>query len=146
MFYPEFEEKIKSGEILVGDLVWVAGYQHADPLQKPERHVPPTLVQVMANADLPYNRNTSSIGYHFRACGKSGKLLARVINPYVGAVSRYDPNEGSLYISFMEEDAKVSYVAAAKVAKGKLAKVQQEWIDKFARLNAEIDTRISKNE
>jgi len=45
MLYPELAQKIKEGEVMVGDLVWVTGYSHNNFAEKPARHVPPTLVK-----------------------------------------------------------------------------------------------------
>ena len=146
MFYPEFELKVRSGEIMVGDLMWVTGYYHNDALLKPTRHVPPTLVQVMANDELAQSRNVLLSGYHFRPCGKSGKLLGRALYSYESSANRYNRGDGgSLHIFFTEDEAKVAYVAAALVVKSQLAEAERLAIDNFARLNAEVDKRIAKN-
>jgi len=146
MFYPEFEEKVKSGEIMIGDLMWVTGYYHNDVLQKPTRHVPPTLVQVMANNELPQNQNILLSGYHFRPCGKSGKLLDRVLYSYESSANRYNRGDrGSIHIFFTEDEAKAAYVAAALVVKAQLVKAEQLAADNFAHLHTEVDKRIAKN-
>lgn len=147
MFYPEFEVKVNTGLIMVGDYVWVTGYYHDNPLQKPTRHVPPTLVEVTSNKSLPSSRRIPTSGYHFCPLGKSGKVLSKVILPYEGALGVLwnSGNYGSLNIFLTEVEARDSYVEAAEVVKVKIAEARKAMLDDCDRLAAEVDARIAKN-
>ena len=144
MLYPELEQKLKDEELVEGDLVWVTGYYHNDYTEKPTRHVQPTLVQIMSNDKLPKYKKVYYATYHFRACGKSGKLLAAVIAPYdnTGFRSR---TGGSLDIFLTEDEAKAAYITAANEVKIGIAKIKKIWSDRFDALLTEVDERIAKN-
>lgn len=144
MLYLELEKKLKDGEISEGDLVWVTGYYHNDYTEKPTRHVAPILVQIMGNDKLPKHKRVYYADYHFRACGKSGKLLAAVIAPYdnTGYRSR---TGGSLDIFLTEDEAKAAYVVAATEVKAGIAQTKKVMSDRFDALLTEIDERIDKN-
>ena len=147
MLYPELEQKIKTGAVKVGDLMWVTGYYQNKPIANPSRHVPPTLVQVTSNTELPAIRKIPSGGYHFRPWGKSGKVLSRVILPYEGAVAILwnSGDSGSLDIFLLEKEAKAAYVAAAYAVKLDIAKVLDAAVKNCARLDAEVDERIAEH-
>lgn len=142
MFYPEFEKKIKSGEVMEGDLVWVTGYYHNDPLLKPTRHVRPTLAQVTKNTGTPISRS-KSFDYHFRPCGKSGKLLAAVISPYDN-IPFYTERGGSLGFFFTEDEAKSAYLKDAKAVKKEITEAYAIITANFQAKFAEVDKRIAE--
>jgi hypothetical protein len=143
MLYPELDRRVKSGEIMVGDLVWVTSYYYNNPsTEKPTRHVPPTLVQVTSNHDLACRTSLSS-GYHFRPCGKSGKLLSKVILPYEGSAgNERSTDRGSIHIFLIEEEARSAYVAAANVVKSQFAEVLRIAVETCAQRTAGVDERI----
>ena len=147
MLYPELEQKIKAGVVKVGDLVWVTAYYHDTPLLKPTRRVAPILTQITSNTALPAIRRIPSSSYHFRPCGKSGKLLSKVILPYEGplAILWSSGDHGSISIFFTESEARASYVAAANVVKLQIAEALRETVDACARLTAEVDERIAED-
>ena len=143
MLYPELEQKVKAGVVMVGDLVWVTSYYHDNPsTEKPTRHVPPTLVQVMSNHYLSVKSNPAS-GYHFRPCGKSGKLLSKVIYPYDGvSANAWSTGPDSVHIFLIEEEARVDYVVAANVVKSQFAEVLRVAVETCAQRTAGVDERI----
>ena len=143
MFYPELEEKIKNGDITEEDLVWITGYYHNDPMMKPTRHVAPILVQITRNEMTQYN-GSKSFAYHFRPCGKSGKLLATAIFPYDNTPD-YNDKPYSLDIFITEEEARESYAKSAEIVKDKLSKACQTLVDTFTARITEVDNRIAKN-
>jgi hypothetical protein len=144
MLYPELDQKLQDGDLADGDLVWITGYYHNDYMEKPTRHIQPTLVQIMGNDKLPKYKNVYYAKYHFRACGKSGKLLAAVIAPYdnTGFRSR---TGGSLDIFLTEDEAKTAYITAANEVKVGITRAKKVWSDRFDALLTEVDERIAKN-
>jgi len=144
MFYPDLKQKIDAGEIIVGDLVWVTGYYHSNFAERPTRHVPPTLVQIVVNEENPFYKSWAWVDYTFRACGNSGKLLKTVIMPF--DKSRQDVRSaGSLDIFFTEEEANTAYIEAAKIVRDGIAQTQLDWAKRFTAMLSEVDERIAKN-
>lgn len=145
MFYLEFEQRIAAGSIMEGDFVWVTSYYRNLPLLKPCRHVPPTFVQVRGNHDIPTNKNALVSGYHFRPCGKSGRLLSKVILPYEGLMNLgVNSNAGSLEIFLTEKEAKDAYVVAAASVKADIVAVRRASEENFSAQLSEVDERLAK--
>jgi len=147
MFYPELQQKIATGEIMENDLVWVMGYHRLRPLEKSTRHVPPTLVQIRSNREVPLNRNVLTSGYHFRPCGPSGKVLSKIILPYASGDNLYSSSKdyGSLSFFFTEDEAREAYAAAAEVVREQITEAQKRAEDEFLAMLSEVDERIAKN-
>ena len=147
MFYPELKQKIDAGEVMENDLVWVMGYHRLRPLEKSTRHVPPMLVQIRSNREIPSNRNALASGYHFRPCGNHGRVLPRVILAYESADNVFSSRKdhGSLSFFFTEDEAREAYVAAAEVVKKQITEAQNRAEDEFLAMLSEVDERIAKN-
>ena len=145
MFYPEFEYNMLSGNFVENDFFWVTSWYRNLPLTQPSRHVPPALVQVKGNHEIPTNKDALFLGYHFRPCGKYDRLLSKVILPYEGVMNvRPCGDVGSLEIFLTEAAAKRAYVKAAADVKADIALVYDGWDAHFAAKLAEVDARISK--
>lgn len=76
-----FEIEHENVENVVGLDVWVCDYRIKDPANKPIRVVPPKLVKVFSNDDLPKGKDVYYSPIHFREV-KKGKILSTIIAPY----------------------------------------------------------------
>lgn len=152
MFYPELEAKIRAKEVLEGDLFWVTGYYHKDPLKEPTRHVTPTLVQVWSiRKDLSGGETAALFKApicFFSPFSKSGNRLSKFIKPYDNAFSIYSPEwpaKGTLNFFLTEAEARFAYVEAAKVVRLEIAEAHKRAAERVVVLLAEVDNHIAEN-
>lgn len=77
--------KIDTHEIMNGSrdgqTVWICHYNRPDMRKKALRNLPPTMVLVRSNLDLPSNKKVYYSQSHFVPIGSSGKPLSRIISP-----------------------------------------------------------------
>jgi hypothetical protein len=143
MYYKEFETLTETQPHITE--VWVCDFRYEDFANKPIRHIEPTLVKVVDNAELPQGKNVYYANFHFKPIGKNGLVTSKVIAPYdnTGYRSR---TGGSISIFLTKEECLNEYVRLCNIAKEGLIQYKNEvlaFID--ARIN-EVDKRIGLNE
>lgn len=77
MYYQEF---LNSNESVLGKQIWITDYRRGKSGGY-VRHVPPTLVEVTCNSELPKNKRVYYSDYHFRKV-KNGKVSKEILAPY----------------------------------------------------------------
>lgn len=76
------ELKYENLENIIGKRFWICDYRlNSKKDSKPIRNVPPKLVQVFSNDDLPKNKRVYYSPVHFREV-KNDKILSTIIAPY----------------------------------------------------------------
>lgn len=76
------ETEYENLENIIGKRFWICDYRlNSKKDSKPIRNVPPKLVQVFSNDDLPKNKRVYYSPVHFREV-KNDKILSTIIAPY----------------------------------------------------------------
>jgi len=97
----------------------------------------------VANEKDPTYKGWSWVDYVFRPCGKSGKLLKAVIEPFSTAAYHDKRSNGSLDVFFTEDEANEAYVELAEIVRDGIIQAQQDWTDRFTVMLSEVNGRIS---
>ncbi len=121
---------------VIGQEVWVCDYRlNSDKrLEKPIRHVKPTLVRVVGNEETRETVYYSE--YHFRPLNKSGGILKKVIKPYDNTGFRSFTGV-SLNIFFTEKECREYY-------KQQCLQIKKELKEQLERTKKHIGSELIK--
>ncbi|WGT37724.1 hypothetical protein QH639_18060 [Lysinibacillus sp. 1 U-2021] len=75
-----FNQFLLENETVIGKQIWITDYRRGKSGGY-VRHVPPTLVEVTCNSELPKNKRVYYSNYHFRKV-KNGKVMKEIHAPY----------------------------------------------------------------
>jgi len=75
-----FNQFLLENETVIGKQIWIVDYRRGKSGGY-VRHVPPTLVKVTCNSELPKNKRVYYSDYHFRKV-KNGKVSKEILAPY----------------------------------------------------------------
>lgn len=140
MLFPELQQLLEQGKVLVGDDLWISDFRHDDIMNKPIRNVAPTQVKVFSNEDLPANKKVYYASYHFRPVGKNGKLLATVIAPYDNTGFRgYTGSSVNIFLT--KDEAVESFKVQCDEVKNQIFAAKEIWEKRFNDMLAEVDSR-----
>lgn len=80
MLHPELKALIASGDVKIGDKVWICDYRYDNPTNQPIRNVEPQEVFIMSGADTKKKIYYSD--FYFAPISTKGAPLAKVIAPF----------------------------------------------------------------
>lgn len=80
MLHPELKALLESGEVSIGDKVWICDYRFDDPTNKPIRNLAPQQMFIMDASSTKKNIYYSS--FYFAPISAKGTPLAAVIAPF----------------------------------------------------------------
>lgn len=75
-----YQEFLNSNESVLGKQIWITDYRRGKSGGY-VRHIPPTLVEVTCNSELPKNKRVYYSEFHFRKV-KNGKVSKEILAPY----------------------------------------------------------------
>ena len=127
-------EKIKSGS-MDGQTVYVCDYRRPDLSKKPVRSVAPQAVIIKSNSDLQKGKNIYYSESHFKAVGKNGKELSKIIPLFDNTGFRF--HEGTPLKVFDNIDECVKCYRSDLQSVADLIKKKQSTI--ISSLQSEID-------
>ena len=137
MDYSELTDKIKAGEISVGDTLWVVDFRYDNLLNKPTRNLVPTEVVVFQNTDAYI------ADFHFRPYGKSGKVTAQKITTW-GSGGRNHYATQSIGIFHTEEEANEYYIAQCETIQKNVNREQARVTYVYNEILVDIKKRITE--
>lgn len=75
-----YQEFLNSNESVLGKQIWITDYRRGKSGGY-VRHIPPTLVEVTCNSELPKNKRVYYSEFHFRKV-KNGNVSKEILAPY----------------------------------------------------------------
>lgn len=128
MLHPELKALIESGEVNIGDKVWICDYRFDDPTNKPMRNIAPQQVFIMDNSST--KKRVYYSDFYFAPISAKGTPLATVIAPFDNTGFRGYTGV-SVGIFLQEKDCRDYFVKQCGEARQKIEKARDEFTKKM---------------
>lgn len=136
VLHPELKDLIESGEVNIGDKVWICDYRFDDPTNKPMRNIAPQQVFIMDKSSTKKRIYYSD--FYFAPISAKGTPLATVIAPFDNTGFRgYTGISVNVFLD--EKDCREHFVKQCEEARNKIVKARDAFTKK---MNERIEESI----
>ena len=129
-----FNQFLLENDSVVGKQVWITDYRRGKSGGY-VRHVPPTLVEVVHNSELPKNKRVYYSDVHFRKV-KNGKVSKEIHAPY--------DNTGYRFYKGVSVNIFYTYEEAAKQYNEQIDDIVKSYNEDTQKILNEIEEVLSK--
>lgn len=129
-----YQEFLNSNEAVDGKQIWITDYRRGKSGGY-VRHVPPTLVEVTCNSELPKSKRVYYSEYHFRKV-KNGKASKEILAPY--------DNTGYRSYKGVSVNVFYTYEEAVKCYNDLIEEMKSSYFSDIESIKVEIEALESK--